>query len=265
MRESDKWRESGPRGTGTPHPNPPSCPHPHPSRLSLLPLPRPPSSLLPSRKLYDQTGALDDDASPLAGQSFDQLYHFFRGLYKKVSEADLDGFEASFRGSPAEEAELLDLYTRHGGDMGAVFDWLPCSDPARDAHRFADAVEGAVRAGTLAEPVTAKFRAWKKVAVEGKPRPANPLAPRAKATKKKGGGDEAALVLAMRQAAAGRLAGVVASVEARVGGGGKGRKGGSGASTPPVEPSEAEFAAAAARLEARRAGGGGGEAKRRRA
>ena len=187
-----------------------------------------------------------------------------------MSETDLDQFEASFRGSPAEEAEMLDLYLKHGGDMGAVFDWLPCSDPARDAHRFADAVEAAVKAGTVPGPVTKKFSAWKKANVEGKPRPVDPLAPRAGGGKKKGGDSgEAGLALAMRQAAAVRLAGVVASVEARAGGGvgGKGgRKGGGGgrgASAPPAEPTEAEFAAAAARIEARRAGEGGG--KRRKA
>jgi len=263
MEERESYRTSPTQPPFSPsHPS-----HPHsPPSLSLFIY----ISLSPSRKLYDQTGALDDDASPLSGQSFDQLYHFFRGLYKKVSDTDLDDFEASFRGSPGEEAELLDLYTKHGGDMGAVFDWLPCSDPLRDSHRFADAVEGAVKSGTLPGPVSAAFKAWKEVAVEGRPRPKDPLAPRAKKGKKLwGGGDGGALALAMRQAAAGRLAGVVASVEARAGGGGKGgRKGGRGASTPPVEPSEAEFAAAAARLEARRAGGGGvggGEAKRRRA
>ena len=60
--------------------------------------------------------------------------------------------------------------------MGRVFEWLPCSDPARDSHRFAAAVEAAVRAGSVRS--FPKFKAWKKAAVDGKPAPADPLKPR---------------------------------------------------------------------------------------
>ena len=42
--------------------------------------------------------------------------------------------------------------------MGRVFEWLPCSDPARDSHRFAAAVEAAVRAGGVARRGMARRR-----------------------------------------------------------------------------------------------------------
>lgn len=36
------------------------------------------------RKIYDQTGSLDD-SDELAGEQFDSLYKYYRGLYRKVS------------------------------------------------------------------------------------------------------------------------------------------------------------------------------------
>ena len=124
------------------------------------------------RQAYDRTGCLAD-AEDLAGESFDGLYSFFRSMYKKVEEADLDAYEDAFRGSAEEEGELLELHARFKGDMDAVFDWLPCSDPARDAHRFAGAVRAAVKEGEVA--ASKAFDAWAAKKVDGVPAPAHPL------------------------------------------------------------------------------------------
>lgn len=35
------------------------------------------------RKVYDQTGSLED-SDELAGEQFDSLYAYYRGLYRKV-------------------------------------------------------------------------------------------------------------------------------------------------------------------------------------
>ena len=40
--------------------------------------------LLFRRKVYDQTGSLDD-SDELAGEQFDSLYKYYRGLYRKVT------------------------------------------------------------------------------------------------------------------------------------------------------------------------------------
>ena len=36
------------------------------------------------RKVYDQTGSLED-SDELAGEQFDSLYKYYRGLYRKVT------------------------------------------------------------------------------------------------------------------------------------------------------------------------------------
>lgn len=48
----------------------------------------------------------------------------------QVSEEDIDSYEAEYRGSEQEAAELLDLYTRFKGDMEVVRP-LPLQLPMR--------------------------------------------------------------------------------------------------------------------------------------
>lgn len=69
--------------------------------------------------MYDQTGSLDD-SEQLAGEDFDNLYNYFRNIYKEVTEDDIDGFAADFRGSQEEKDEVLQYYDRFKGDMHQV-------------------------------------------------------------------------------------------------------------------------------------------------
>ena len=71
------------------------------------------------RKVYDQTGDLSD-AEELSGQNFEDLYSYYRDLYKKVTEADIEQFAADFRGSEEEAAEVLQYYERFQGNMKQV-------------------------------------------------------------------------------------------------------------------------------------------------
>ena len=285
----------------------------------------------PKRTSYDRTGSIDA-AEGLAGESFDELYCYFRDKFKEVTPADLDDYELRFRGSPDERAELFELYSRFRGGMEKVFEWLVCSDPARDSHRFAAAVREGIADKEL-ESFPA-FERWCRAKVDGKAPPAevrkrdffflssgrrrkrgkgerekekreeqekqkahivpsfstrsiisspptattiqDPLKPRpraaemeaAKKAKGGGGGGVSSLALQIRaNNGEDRLAGIIASIEARAGGGvkagGKKKKGGAGAGAsaapkkaakkhkaPP--PTDEEFEAAAARLEARR-------------
>lgn len=80
-----------------------------------------------------------------------------------------------------------------------MFEWLVFSDPKLDAHRFADAVRGAVAEGRARD--YKRFRTWA-AGVDARPRPRAPLAPRgsgARKGKKGGGGDEQALVAQIRR------------------------------------------------------------------
>lgn len=74
--------------------------------------------------MYDQTGNLDD-AEELTNENFDDLYKYYRDLYKEVTEADIDAFADSFRGSDEEAAEVLQYYERFQGDMREVWGCRP--------------------------------------------------------------------------------------------------------------------------------------------
>lgn len=71
---------------------------------------------LSRRKIYDETGSLQD-SEELAGSEFDELYRFYRGLYRSIDEEDIEKFSTEFRGSEAETAELLQYYEQFHGDM----------------------------------------------------------------------------------------------------------------------------------------------------
>ncbi|XLR03441.1 hypothetical protein HN51_058265 [Arachis hypogaea] len=49
------------------------------------------------RVIYDQIGCVDD--ADLAGDVVQNLHNYFRTMYKKVTEADIEEFEANYRGS----------------------------------------------------------------------------------------------------------------------------------------------------------------------
>ena len=167
------------------------------------------------RKVYDETGRTED--AELSGDSFKNLYEYYRGVYRAVTEDDVDAFFRTYRGSEEERADVVAAYAKFNGDMGKVFMWVMCSDEAKDAHRFADAVDAAVADGSA--PLYKTFEDWAR-RVRAKPSPKDPLAePRKTAnTKKKGKADDsglAALILARRETRADDL---FASLEAKYGG-----------------------------------------------
>lgn len=144
------------------------------------------------RKVYDDTGATDD-AEGLNTNSFDELYQFYRGLYKEVTAEDIDSFETDYRGSEQEQGDLLTYYKQFTGNMTQVFEWLMCSHPSTDSHRFMDAIDGAIEAG---EAKSSKaYRTWA-ADVKSRKRPKNPVIRKAK--KQKSNDDDQALVRAIR-------------------------------------------------------------------
>ncbi|CAG9467725.1 unnamed protein product [Pedinophyceae sp. YPF-701] len=205
------------------------------------------------RKVYDETGSFED-ADELAGDNFSNLVAFYRSLYRRVTEDDIAEFQASFRGSEEERAELLELYEACEGDMPGVMERLVCSREAVDSHRFMDAVQAAIEKGAVQE--YAAFKSWAKK-VARKPRPTrNPLAPDSpprRGTADGGGGDLVALIQARQ---GGRLADVAAALEDKHGARSKkGARGGAKKkSRENVEPSEEEFLRARQRIEKRRGG-----------
>ncbi|PKI47787.1 hypothetical protein CRG98_031816 [Punica granatum] len=97
------------------------------------------------RALYDQTGCVDD--ADLAGEVVQNLHEYFRAVYKKVTEADIEEFAANYRGSDSEKNDLFDLYKKCKGNMHRLFCSMICSDPKLDSHRFRDMIDEEIAAG----------------------------------------------------------------------------------------------------------------------
>uniref|UniRef100_A0A383WBA2 J domain-containing protein n=1 Tax=Tetradesmus obliquus TaxID=3088 RepID=A0A383WBA2_TETOB len=177
------------------------------------------------RKLYDNTGSLQECEDMVQGDNFSELYAAFREA-TKVTEEDVDSFAAKYRGSAEERTDLLQLVNKFRGDMRCVFDWLMLSRTDLDSHRFRDTLEQAVAAGEL--KAYKAYKAWS-ASVAATPRPtADPLAPPKPSKKKKGskqgeGDDSMALVAAIRGKGAGAaFNGMLASLEAKYASKGKG-------------------------------------------
>jgi len=127
------------------------------------------------RALYDETGIADDDE--LVGEAADNLQEYFRTMYKKVTEADIEEFEAKYRGSDSEKKDLKDLYTKYKGNMNRLFCSMICSEPKLDSHRFKDIIDEAIAEGEL--KLTKAYEKWAKKISEMEP-PTNPLERRIK-------------------------------------------------------------------------------------
>ncbi|KAI3938935.1 hypothetical protein MKW92_018258 [Papaver armeniacum] len=117
------------------------------------------------RALYDETGCVDD--ADLSGDVAQNMQEYFRTVFKKVTEADIEEFEANYRGSESEIKDLKELYQKHKGNMNRVFCSMLCSDPKLDSHSFRDILNGAIAADELKE--TKAYERWVKQVDEMKP------------------------------------------------------------------------------------------------
>ncbi|KAK9290355.1 hypothetical protein L1049_008524 [Liquidambar formosana] len=186
------------------------------------------------RALYDQTGCVDD--ADLAGEVVQNLHEFFRTMYKKVTEADIEEFEANYRGSDSEKRDLFDLYKKCKGNMNRLFCSMLCSDPKLDSHRFKDILDEAIAAGEL--KATKAYQKWAKQISEIKP-PTSPLRRRGKSNKQSE--DLYAIISQRRSERKGQFDSLFSSLVSKYGGG-----------PPASEPTEEEFEAAQKKLESRK-------------
>jgi len=112
------------------------------------------------------------------GEAANNLQEYFRTMHKKVTEADIEEFEAKYRGSNSEKTDLKELYTKHKGNMNRLFCTMICSKPKLDSHRFKDIIDEAIGEGELKS--TKVYEKWAKK-ISGMEPPTNPLERRANA------------------------------------------------------------------------------------
>ncbi|KAL8041510.1 hypothetical protein ABFX02_10G169600 [Erythranthe guttata] len=187
------------------------------------------------RAVYDQTGCVDD--ADLAGDVIQNLRTFFRAMFKKVTEVDIEEFEANYRGSDSEKKDLLELYEKLKGDMGKLFCCMLCSDPMLDSHRYKDIIDEAISAGDLKS--TKAYDKWAKKVSKTKP-PTSPLRRRKKS--KKNSEDLYAIIAQRQTERKGKIDSMFSTLVQKYGG-----------SELAPEPSEEEFEATQRKLEKRRA------------
>lgn len=188
------------------------------------------------RALYDQTGCVDD--ADLAGDVVQNLRDFFRTMYKKVSEADIEDFEANYRGSDSEKKDLINLYKEFKGNMNMLFCSMLCSDPKLDSHRFKDILDEAITSGEVKE--TKAYKKWAKKVSETKP-PTSPLRRRGKGkTSKESEADIFAIISQRRSERKDRFDSMFSSLASKYNANADG------------EPSEEQFEAARKKIESRK-------------
>lgn len=186
------------------------------------------------RALYDQTGCIDDEE--LSDDALQNLCNFMRTLYREIKEEDIIEFETKYRGSEQERKDLLEYYTKWKGKMKRVHEFVLCSDPKLDDHRFKDIIDSAISAGELKE--SKAYRQWAAEVMKTKP-PANPLKRPSK--KRKGAETDIVALVSKNQAdRKKRFDSLFSSIVAEYGN-----------SSDPPEPTEEEFEAARQRMEAR--------------
>ncbi|KAK9986712.1 hypothetical protein SO802_031663 [Lithocarpus litseifolius] len=186
------------------------------------------------RAVYDQTGCVDD--ADLAGEVVQNLHTFFRTMYKKVTEADIEEFEANYRGSDSEKKDLIDLYKMHKGNMNRLFCSMLCSEPQLDSHRFKDILDETIAAGEL--KATKAYQKWAKKVSETKP-PTSPL--KRRKSNKESEADLLAIISQRRSERKDQFDSMFSSLVSKYGG-----------NSSVSEPTEEEFEAAQKKIESRR-------------
>ncbi|XP_009589021.1 chaperone protein dnaJ 6 [Nicotiana tomentosiformis] len=186
------------------------------------------------RALYDQTGCVDD--ADLAGDVVENLKEFFRAMHPKITEADIEEFEANYRGSESEKKDLIDLFNKYKGKMNRLFCSMICSDPKLDSHRFKDILDEAIAAGELKS--TKAYEKWSKEVSKTKP-PTSPLRRRQKPKKKSE--DLYAIISQRQNERRGKMTCMLSSLISKYGG-----------DPSAAEPSEEEFEAARTKIESRK-------------
>ena len=93
------------------------------------------------RERYDRTGSADEDS-----QSFVDAYERYRGV--PLTEEDVSGFLSAYRGSEAEEEDLVAYFEEHEGDVSQILASIIGSSDG-DIPRFAKFFKAALASGRV--------------------------------------------------------------------------------------------------------------------
>lgn len=68
------------------------------------------------RKIYDETGSVDDEA----GELNEDALKAWRMIFKKVTKEDIDSFMKTYQGSREQKDELVVHYEKFNGDIAKI-------------------------------------------------------------------------------------------------------------------------------------------------
>ncbi|XP_074603638.1 dnaJ homolog subfamily C member 9 [Brevipalpus obovatus] len=74
------------------------------------------------RKLYDETGLVEDDDGNL--KSEDEWMEYWRCLFPEITTEDIDGYIAKYIGSDEEKQDLKTLYVKYEGDLDIIYEYM---------------------------------------------------------------------------------------------------------------------------------------------
>ncbi len=92
-----------------------------------------------SKALYDESGEVDDEGD--ANLTDRDWTEYWRILFKKITVEDIKNFEAKYRHSDEESADVKKAYVEFEGDMDQILDSVLCAVPDDEA-RFAELIQG---------------------------------------------------------------------------------------------------------------------------
>ncbi|CAM9510181.1 unnamed protein product [Sphacelaria rigidula] len=107
------------------------------------------------RRLYDETGEVNEEGDTETAQEGDMWCEYWRTLFPKITEADIDSFSVKYKGSEEETRDVLAAYKKAKGNMCAVMDSIMLATDA-DEERFRGLIELAMQRKEV--PSFAAFR-----------------------------------------------------------------------------------------------------------
>lgn len=84
------------------------------------------------RKVYDQTGTLDDEDDEAIFKTDIDWTVYWKSLYKDVTVEDIVNYETNYKGSPEEVNDLKRAYVQGEGDMDLIFELVPFTHPSEE-------------------------------------------------------------------------------------------------------------------------------------
>lgn len=112
------------------------------------------------RKVYDETGSVEDSEESSNGdineENFEFWNNYFRSIFPKVTIAKIDEFKKSYVGSEEEKQDVIDAYNRYDGDLSCIMECVMFAEEGEEG-RICQIIDQAIE-DKLIESITSKYK-----------------------------------------------------------------------------------------------------------